>query len=160
MSALPVLAAFALASWMSQLAIGRREVQGCLAPGAAIHLALLFAALAAFPLGDRELGGALLFWNGAGLNWFVARSHLESSILLALLLEISDRRISREGLIEVARTVHPIDRRLQGLRDAGLVRDENGAPRLTRRGRAVLVVFDWLGAGRGEEAPSRRHATG
>ena len=149
MSNLLVLAAFALAAWTSQLAMGGRKVQNCLAPVAAIHLALLFAVLTAFPVGNSgELGGALLFWNGAGLNWFVVRSHLESSILLAMLLEISDRAISREGLIEIAHTVHPFDRRLQELRAAGLLRDGDGAPRLTRRGRVVLVVFDWLGAGR------------
>src|SRR5206468_7695049 len=123
-SELLVLAAFALASWASQLAIGRRKVQSCLAPVAAIHLVLLFAVLSAFPAGESaQLGAALLFWSGAGVNWFVVRSHLESSILLAMLLEISGRAISREDLIEVAQKAQPFDRRLHELRDAGLLRE-------------------------------------
>ena len=53
-----------------------------------------------------------------------------------------------DGLVEIAQTVQPFDRRLQELRDAGLIRDRDGGPRVTRRGRAVLVAFGWLGAGR------------
>jgi hypothetical protein len=148
-SELLALAGFALASGMSQLAIGRRKVQSRLVLVAAIHLAVLFAILAAVPREDSaQIGGVLIFWSGAGLSWFVVRSHLESSILLAMLLEIGDRSVTREGLIEVARKTHSFDRRLQELRGAGLLRDAAGAPHVTRRGRAVLVVFDWLAAGR------------
>ena len=145
MTPLLVWAAFGLATLVGQIWIGRTKVQTRVRALVVIHACALLLVLAAVSVWNRgELAATLVFWAGAGLCWFVGRSHLESSILLAMLAELEAGPVAREELLGRGRT-DPLDARIQGLRDAGLVSDANGPPVVTPRGRVVLSIFGWLG---------------
>lgn len=135
------LLAFAAATATSQALLRGEKVQLGLRRVAAVHL--LFAATAVGALANW--GGAnpavlLLFWTGAGLSWFVVRSHLESSILLAMLDHVARGIADREELPGRLGERHGFEARMRELELAGLV-SAGDAPRITRKGRFVSSCF-------------------
>jgi hypothetical protein len=141
MSTLAIVVGFGVATLLSQWLLQGRKVQTRAAQVAAIHLGIAAPVLVATRLGlHAGLAAPILFWIGAGLTWFVVRSHLESSILLALLedLDAGLRRFHER---------HGLHARIGELAAAGLIREVDGRRLVTSKGRLVLACFGWLGSG-------------
>jgi hypothetical protein len=149
-----VIAAFAAATWISQRWLRGGKVQAGAAAVAAIHAGCALPVLVALVLRPgADLAGAIFFWIGGGLAWFVVRSHLESSILVSLVDEIAGGCSERGELLRRFHAREGLHVRLDGLARAGLTEARDGRPVVTPRGRAVLVGFAWLGAGAREDGP-------
>lgn len=133
--------AFAAATAAGQALLRGDKVQARLGRVAAIHLLIalpLMVALARW--GETSPWALLLFWSGAGLTWFVVRSHLESSILLAMLDEVARGTSDRDELRRRLPARHGAGARIRELETAGLI--DNGAElRITRKGRLVSTFF-------------------
>lgn len=151
---LAVLGAFALATLVSQAWLRGRKVQSALAGVAAIHVGVLALAVAVLgvPHGAGFAAGAA-FWAGAALAWFIVRSHLESSILFALVETIASGCADRREVLARFDAHGGLRVRLDELRAAGLIDDRAVA---TRKSRLVLVVFDRIGAPAASEGPAAR----
>jgi hypothetical protein len=141
MMTLLVLAGFTTATLLSQLLLGGRKVQERAGWVAVVQGAIAAVVLA---LGSRWLAVSpfepAVFWLGAALSWFVVRSHLESSILLAMLVDVSAGCGKREELLQ-RHAGEGFARRVEGLRRAGLIDQQGQDPAVTGRGRVVLALF-------------------
>jgi hypothetical protein len=137
--------AFALATFWSQRLLGHAKVQTRAEAVAVLQLAVALPAVAA---GDAWLAsgwlGPALFWLGAGLAWFVVRSHIESSILLAMLEDVAAGRSDRDELAK-RHAALGFAERMRGLHDAGLIQDGADPQSLTRKGSVVLSGFRLFG---------------
>jgi hypothetical protein len=152
---LVVIAAFAAATLISQGWLRGGKVQAGAAPVAAIHLGCAAPVLVALALRpDADLLGAILFWIGAGLAWFVVRSHLESSILFVLLDEVAGGCSDRDELLRRFHAREGLRARLDELARAGLIEERAGGTAVTGKARLVLAGFARLGgpAGDGDRA--------
>jgi hypothetical protein len=143
-----VVGAFALATALGQALLRGGKVQSHSGLLAAVHLAVALPVLGVLALRQHAgLVGPILFWTGAGLTWFVVRSHLEGSILLAMLDDVEQGCGDRSALVRRYRARGGFTARLGALHEAGVIRDEAGEARVTRKGRMVLAFFRLLGAG-------------
>lgn len=141
-----VAGAFGAATLLSQALLGRSKVQIRVGTLAAVHLAIAVPVLALLRAWlQAGLAAPMLFWAGAGLSWFVVRSHLENSILLAMLDDLEEGGVDPAELLRLYRDRHGFAARLEELKAAGLVGEAAGQRFVTRKGRLVLAFFGWLG---------------
>lgn len=84
-----------------------------------------------------------IFWPGAFLLWFGVRSHLESSILLQMLVLLRARGMSDARLVDQYLSRCGPSVRLTELRRAGLVADGNPM-HVTPKGKTILRVVSRL----------------
>jgi hypothetical protein len=76
------------------------KLQSSLGRIAIIHAVGLAAVAALLRSSDRmAVVPVLIFWSGAALAWFGARSHLESSILLRMVHFLREGPLTREEVI-------------------------------------------------------------
>ena len=90
------------------------------------------------------LVGFLVAWSGVFLSWFVIRSHIESSILLRMLLLVRKEPLAAEDIVGRYLARYGTRERLRELIGAGLLVFSHEEYRLTQKGRAVLKMVDFL----------------
>jgi hypothetical protein len=141
-----VLAAVRVLRSMAGVRLGAPKVQTRAGRVAAVHVAiaapLLVVANAWVGIDPLAL---MLFLAGTALSWFVVRSHLESSVLFAMLEEIEAGCGAPDELL---RRFQPraFEQRLDDLHAAGLVDTRADERCVTAKGSLVLRLFAWLGA--------------
>lgn len=80
-----------------------------------------------------------IFWGGAFLTWFGVRSHLESSILLRMLVLLRGRGMTERQLVNEYISTNGEAVRLEELFRGGLAqRDSGGRAMLTNKGKTIL----------------------
>jgi len=141
-SPLLLVTGFVLAAALGQRRLRGAKVYTRAGSVAAIHAAIAAPLLIALKVwqGVDPLGPMLL-WSGAGLCWFVVRSHLESSILVSMLEEVAGGCAERGELLRRFHAREGLAARLKELAAAGLVRGDS----VTLEGRMVLFGFGLLG---------------
>jgi hypothetical protein len=141
-----VTGAFTLATALTQRMLQGRKVQSRIGMISFVHLGIALPLLLGLRLWlDADLVGPVLFWAGAGLAWFVVRSHLENSILLAMLEYVAQGFGDRDDLLHYYNARHGFLVRLKELNATGLISDDGREPPVTWRGRLALTFFGWLG---------------
>lgn len=143
--ALVVAAGVLAAAIGSEIALRGRKLQTALASILAIWIAL-FAAAAAWLFRARPdaLVPSAIFWGGASLLWFGVRSHAESSILLRMLCLLRARPMRDAAILDEYASIYGESMRLAELRRGGFVANEGARPRVTTKGKAVLLVVSKL----------------
>jgi hypothetical protein len=91
--------------------------------------------------GDAAVLAFTTFWGGVFLLWFGVRSHLESSILLRMLVLLRNRSMSDGRLLDEYAALYGEPMRVAELSRAGMIRD---GMRVTPKGKAVLFVASKL----------------
>jgi hypothetical protein len=86
-----------------------------------------------------------LFWAGAFLSWFGVRGHLESSILLRMLVLLRHGPMTGADLTARYEAGHGVGVRTDDLLQGGLVRRDGDGLEVTRKGRSVLAFARRLG---------------
>ena len=131
----------------SELVLKGSRVQSALGRVIPVHaMAGLISMVTSVLLGNCFLTGLGLFWAGEFLCWFGLRSHLESSILLRMLVLLKAGSCSTGGLVrEYLRGYGPAER-VKELREAGLISDKTGGMVVTQKGKKVLKISRFLGA--------------
>lgn len=138
-------AAFGVAALLCRPLLRTSRLQARIGAVAAVHAAVAAPVLAALTAwSDASLPACLLFWLGAGLAWFVVCSHLESSVLLAMLEDLAAGPLKRSELLGRYEASYGFAARVEELAKAGLIRGAD-EPSITRKGRGVLAGFGWLG---------------
>lgn len=90
--------------------------------------------------------GILLFWGGSFLAWFGVRSHLESSILLWMLVYLRKAERTEAEISTVYLQRYGPAERLEELHTGGLIeRMPGGEIALTRKGQQILRIATLLG---------------
>ena len=129
----------------SELALARAKLQTAI-PRVLVVWVGAYAAAATWLVHRHDAGLAALtiFWAGAFLVWFGVRSHIESSILLRMLFLLRQRPMTDRGLLDqyIARCGESA--RVSELRRGGLVDQEEQRLRVTRKGKAILLVVTKL----------------
>ena len=87
----------------------------------------------------------LIAWSGAFLSWFVIRSHLESSILLRMLILLRTANLPADGVVHKYQSFYGSGQRARELMQANLIVRSGEECRLTRKGKLVLKVAGLLG---------------
>lgn len=95
-------------------------------------------------LGYGFVLGFALLWGGFFLCWFGIRSHLESSILLRMLLLLRSVPLADFQITEQYMKEYGPAARVRELVTGGLVEPVENGMRVTSRGRAVLKVAGLL----------------
>jgi hypothetical protein len=140
-----LLAAFGVATLLCRPLLRTSRLQARVGAVAAVHAAVAVPVLAALSAWtDASLPGCLLLWLGAGLTWFVVCSHLESSVLLAMLEDLAAGPLEGGELLRRYDARYGFAARIGELAKAGLI-EAPDAPSVTRKGRLVLASFGWLG---------------
>jgi hypothetical protein len=140
-----VLVALAAAMAGSEIALRGTKLQTGLARVLVVWAAVYV--LAVYRLANDGNVAAVpftVFWGGAFLTWFGVRSHLESSILLRMLVLLR-RRPMTEAEIVSAYTSHCGEAaRVEELCRGGLVRRERNTLAVTAKGQTVLDIVGRL----------------
>ncbi|MFN0244245.1 MAG: hypothetical protein ACKVWV_15255 [Planctomycetota bacterium] len=129
-----------------ELVLRGSKLQSRLLPVVAIHAG--FALFALLWLGRDAAfawGPAVVLWAGAFLVWFGVRSHVESSILLAMLRVLHEHgSMSEAELLARYREHHGASARLDELRRGGYIESTAGTIVVTHKGRTVARAFALL----------------
>ena len=146
MTVVLVAAAGALAAAAgSEVALRCRKLQTALASILAIWIALFAAAAVWLRRATPDaLVPSAIFWVGASLLWFGVRSHAESSILLRMLCLLRARPMRDGEILDEYASIYGESMRLAELRRGGFVANEGERPRVTPKGKAVLLVVSKL----------------
>lgn len=89
------------------------------------------------------------FWAGGFLSWFVVRSHIESSILLGMVMIMREGPLSNAEILSRYESVQGLKHRTDELVNAGLVEKLDGDKlTITRKGQVVMAVYRFLGGGK------------
>jgi hypothetical protein len=140
-----LVAAFGVSAVLCRPVLRGNRLQARVGAVAALHFVVAAPVLAALVVWtDTSLIGCVLFWVGAGLAWFVVCSHLESSVVLAMLEDLESGPVDRNQLLRLYDARYGFDARVRELERARLIRDL-GSPSVTLKGRCVLAFFGWLG---------------
>ena len=139
-----------LVVWIAEFCLKEKRVQSCLPQvfpvfvlAAVINLVVGYFTGYNFPV---LLG---LLWAGVFLCWFGIRSHLESSILLHMLVLLREKPVSRQALIDAYLQSYGPAERLDELKHAGLLKPgSQGAVLLTPRGQRLVQIVQRLGRSR------------
>jgi amino acid transporter len=107
-------------------------------------LAYLGVAYLAFSQALLSLVALTVCWGGAFLTWFGVRSHLESSILLRMLVLLRRQPMTEAQLVTEYTTRHGEAARLDELCRGGLANRQAGRVSLTRKGERILRVVSML----------------
>src|SRR5207245_4000350 len=86
---------------------------------------------------DSGLVALTIFWGGAFLVWFGARSHVESSILLRMLFLLRQCPMSDARLVDEYTARFAESMRLAELCRGGLIDNQGDRMRVTPKGRAI-----------------------
>src|SRR5262249_39408014 len=127
----------------SEIAIGGRKLQTGLTRALLVWGVCGLAAIGA--IAQRSPAGTLVlaaFWSGAFLTWFGVRSHVESSILLRMLMLLRRRPMADAQVVDAYGAIYGRAQRLAELRHGGFV--DGDPPRVTGKGRTVLRVVSLL----------------
>jgi len=157
-----MLILFALAgAFLTAVVVGEdsltgRKVQSAIGRQLALH-ALFALAVAWIMTIVYGSGGVtvLALWGGAFLSYFGVRSHIESSILLRMLVILRSGPLPAAEVVERYESTYAASERVEELVRGGLVqRDNNGNLTVSSKGRMILWVYRTLG---GCKAYSRDH---
>jgi hypothetical protein len=85
-----------------------------------------------------------LFWGGAFLSWFGIRSHIESSILLRMLVSLRQRPMTEAALLAEYNSRYGEAMRREELLRGGLVTTEGDRLRVSAKGRTILGIVTKL----------------
>lgn len=85
-----------------------------------------------------------IFWGGAFLVWLGVRSHLESSILLRMLVLLRQDPMTDGQLTDTYSSVYGESKRLAELLRAGLIVRSQNRVHVTPKGKAILLVVSKL----------------
>ncbi|MDB4989414.1 MAG: hypothetical protein JWN04_4592 [Myxococcaceae bacterium] len=85
-----------------------------------------------------------VFWGGAFLSWFGVRSHLESSILLRMLVLLRRRPMTKSALIGEYTALYGEAMRREELLRGGLVTMEGDRLIVSPKGKAILGIVTKL----------------
>lgn len=81
-----------------------------------------------------------IFWGGTFLTWFGIRSHIESSILLRMLVLLRPQPMNEAQLISEYLSKYGEVVRINELCRGGLAKRDGGAVSLTTKGQTILRV--------------------
>lgn len=135
--ALALLAALVASEWAlngTKLQTGLARV---LRVWAAIYLPAVYLL---YVLGGVGVLSFTMFWAGAFLSWFGVRSHLESSILLRMLVLLRRGPLREVDLIAEYLALYGEARRREELLRGGLAVLEQGQLAVTPKGRTILGI--------------------
>ena len=93
---------------------------------------------------DSGFVAVALFWAGAFRTWFGVASHLESSILLRMLMVLRTSPMTDDQLVARYTTLHSEPMRLGELRRGGFIAGERDDLHVTPKGKLVLFVTSRL----------------
>jgi hypothetical protein len=85
-----------------------------------------------------------IFWGGSFLTWFGVRSHIESSILLRMLVFLRRQPMTEALLLAQYLSVYGEAMRLEELCRGGLAQRDRDRLSVTPKGKAVLRVVSTL----------------
>jgi hypothetical protein len=131
--------AFLLAVLISELALRGMKIQTGLFKVILIH-GIIFVLTLVYLSRSREtaLLGPAIFWTGAFLSWFGARSHVESSILLRMLFLLRANPLTASRLLSEYEADYGESLRIEELARTGLIVQGPNGVRVTRKGRWIL----------------------
>jgi hypothetical protein len=142
MSGVGLLAVSMLAALAgSELVLRGTKLQTGLARVLCVWAAVYLGALYWLFTGGRLSPFAFsIFWGGAFLSWFGVRSHVESSILLRMLVMLRQRGMSEEQLVAEYTSRHGEVARIEELCRGGLAQrqTEGAALCVTEKGASIL----------------------
>ena len=134
---------------VSEFAIKGRRVQSALNRVFPVHLiSALVSVGISILLGNCFLTGLGLFWAGEFMCWFGLRSHLESSILLRMLVLLQEGPISEAALVDKYLCGYGPTERMKELTEAGLTAYTSSGLIVTQKGKRVLRIARFLRAGK------------
>ena len=142
MTALAIVAlALVSAAAASEIALGGTKLQTGLARVlVAWGLVYLVAIWWVLTTGQVSPIAFTVLWGGAFLSWFGVRSHIESSILLRMLVLLSRRPMAARQLIADYTVRCGEDARLEELCKGGLAQREGNRAVATVKGQKILRV--------------------
>ena len=85
-----------------------------------------------------------ILWGGAFLSWFGVRSHIESSILLRMLVLLRGEPMSEDRIVSEYTARYGEARRLEELCRGGLARRHGDRFAVTDKGTTILTVVEKL----------------
>jgi hypothetical protein len=125
----------------SELALGGIKLQTGLSRAlAAWTLVYLISVYPLSRFGDIGFVAFTIFWGGAFLSWFGVRSHLESSILLRMLVLLRQRSLSERELVASYTALYGEAMRREELFRAGLAAMDGDRVVVSAKGRTILEV--------------------
>jgi hypothetical protein len=144
-SVLVLFAGFFLAMIGCELALRGTKLQTGLARVLAVH-AMIAAVTLVVLLRKGEVGPVafLLFWGGAYLSWFGARSHVESSILMRLLYLLRKGPQGEDELLRGYQSHYGEQDRLEELFRGGLAERKGDRAAPTQKGLRILRIASFL----------------
>lgn len=124
-----------------EFAVRRMKLQTAFERVLAIWAATFAVTLAVLILTTGSGATALtIFWCGTFMAWFGVRSHLESSILLRMLVLLRARPMTDAELIAEYTRRAGRTARLEELRRGGFIARDGAVLRLTRKGEVTLAA--------------------
>ncbi len=140
-----ILAGFATAVFLSEVALKGRKLQTGLAGVLLVHMVVAGLLLVYFFATGRPVWDTLLiFWTGAFLTSFGVRSHMESSILLRILSFLRRRIVSESDLLQEYESHYGAAQRLEDLFLGGFLERGPGGAIITTKGKFILRVVSLL----------------
>jgi hypothetical protein len=129
----------------SEFALARAKLQTALGRVLLVWLASCLAATVWLGR-DGSVGvvPVTIFFGGAFLVWFGVRSHIESSILLRMLVLLRGRSLSDSRLVDEYNARYGESMRVAELCRGGLVETGVDGLQLTARGKTVLFLVSKL----------------
>lgn len=107
--------------------------------------AALLSFIFAFIIHQSYLLVIAMFWSGLFLTWFGTRSHLESSILIGMLVALRNEKLSENSLVDVYLSQYGAQDRLTELRETGVLEQNSMDVVLTNKGRSMIKIINFLG---------------
>jgi hypothetical protein len=90
--------------------------------------------------GDLSAIAFTIFWGGAFLSWFGVRSHIESSILLRMLVLLRSKPMTERGLVTDYTSGYGEAMRIEELCRGGFATRQHATLTLTPKGATILRV--------------------
>jgi hypothetical protein len=138
-------AALLVAAAISEFVLHGTKLQTGLARVLIVWIAVYVSAIAWF--GRHATVGPIafsVFWGGAFLVWFGVRSHLESSILLRMLVLLRKGAMTDLRVVEKYVAVYGESMRVAELSRGGLVAGNRDDIRVTPKGKVILTLASRL----------------
>jgi hypothetical protein len=141
---LAAAAAVVIPSVGSELALGSMKLQTGLTRVLAVWIVSYAIALLLIRNGGASAIALTIFWSGAFLVWFGVRSHLESSILLRVLVLLKDGPKTDARLVQDYSARWGESMRVAELCRGGLAVRQSDGVRATRKGKTILLLASRL----------------
>lgn len=143
-SLLATLAGFLLAVLICEVPLRFAKIQSALSKILIIHLVVAIFTYRFILSSPVSVSSFLILWMGTFLTWFGIRSHMESSILLRLLLLLKKSPMTATELLEIYEKHHGIALRRKELIRGGLLEQNADRLQLTQKGRLILTLVFYL----------------